>query len=93
MKLLSLAVSCLVFLGCKNAAKEFEGLADRACDCAEQDAPCGNKVLVDLAKFSENNKTSGNEAWIKAGIRLNDCLSATGVKTGELTAALERIAD
>ena len=94
MRLLRLVVSCLFFLGCqKNGAKEFEGLADRACDCAEQDTACGNKVLTDLAKFSETNKTSGEKAWVKAGVRLHDCLTATGVKMSELTAALDRIGD
>lgn len=93
MRLLPLVASCLFFLGCQNTAKGFEQLADRACECAEQDAACGNKVLADLAKFSETNKTSGGKDWVKAGVRLHDCLTATGVKMGELTAALERIAD
>ena len=90
MKFLALAVSCLVFVGCKNPTKEFESLADRACACAE-DASCGKKVLADLAAFSDANKTDGNAAWIKAGVRLNDCLISTGVQQRELTAALEKI--
>ena len=93
MRFSPLVVSCLLFLGCQSTAKEFEGLADRACECAEQDAACGNKVLADLAKFSETHKTTGSKDWIKAGVRLHDCLTATGVKMGELTAALEKIAD
>ncbi len=93
MKLRMLVVSCLLVAGCKNPTKEFQGLADRACACEEQDARCGNKVLADLSTFSENNKTNGSQDWIKAGMRLTDCLTQTGVKPRELTAALEKIAE
>jgi len=85
--LVSLAVT-----GCKNPTKGLEQLADRACECAENDTACGNKVLADLAVFADGTKAPGSSAFNQAGIRLNDCLVSAGVKPRELTAALEKMA-
>ena len=87
-----IVVACLAFAGCKNPTKGLESLADRACQCAENDTACGNKVLADLATFAEHNSAPGSSSFNKAGVRLNDCLVTTGVKPRELTAALEKMA-
>lgn len=92
MKFVALIVGCLVVVGCKNPTKDLEALADRACECADADMACGNKVMADLSAFAESNSSPGTPAFNRAGIRLNDCLMSAGVKPRELTAALEKMA-
>jgi hypothetical protein len=92
MRIMMVVLASLTFLGCKNPTKELEHLADRACECAESDTACGNKVLADLAAFADTNRAPGSTAFNQAGIRLNDCLMSAGVKPRELTAALEKMA-
>ena len=93
MRIFTLVMSCLLFTGCKDATKGFEDLADRACTCAEEDAACGDKVLADVVSFAEHNKISdGNyEKITQAGVRLNNCLTATGINQTKLVSALDRM--
>jgi hypothetical protein len=91
MKLLSLVLPCLIAVGCNNPTKEFQGLADRACKCAEADTGCGSKVLTELATFAAEHKAPGTSEFNQAGVRLNDCLGATGVEPRQVTAALEKL--
>ncbi len=88
-------VSCLLIAGCKDATKDFEKLADQACECSQEDTACGSKVLTEVTRFAETHKTSdGDMRRInEAGKRLYECLNNTGVKPTELTAALEKLVD
>jgi len=91
MKLVAVLVTGLLAVGCNNPTKEFQGLADRACQCAEADTGCGNQVLTQLAAFAADHKAPGTSDFNQAGVRLNDCLTATGVEPRQLTAALEKL--
>jgi hypothetical protein len=93
MRFIPLIASCVLFLGCKDAADDFEKLADRACECAPDDAACGNKVLSDVGKFAETHKTSDGDVHRinEAGKRIYACLFSAGIRDNELTAALEKM--
>ena len=93
MRFIPVIVTCLLFAGCKDAAKDFEKLADRACECAPEDAACGNKVLTDVMKFAETHKTSDGDMHRinEAGKRIYDCLGSAGIQPNALTAALEKM--
>jgi hypothetical protein len=93
MRFLLVIVGCLSFAGCKDATKDFEGLAERACACAADDVACGNKVLADLVTFTDHAKMSdGNQAKITAaGVKISGCLSSSGVQEKQVTAALEKM--
>jgi hypothetical protein len=93
VKLIPFIASCVLFLGCKDATDDFEKLADRACECASDDAACGNKVLSDVAKFAETHKTSDGDVtrMNDAGRRIYDCLGSAGILPNALTAALEKM--
>jgi hypothetical protein len=95
MRFIPFIASCVLLVGCKDAAKDFEKLADRACECAPDDAACGNKVLADVAKFAETHKTSdGDVSRInEAGKRISDCLGSAGIQPNALTAALEKMVE
>jgi hypothetical protein len=95
MRLYTLVVSALLLVGCKDAAKDFEKLADRACECEADDASCGNKVLSDVVKFAETHKTSDGDVHRinEAGKRIYDCLGTAGIMPNALTAALEKMVD
>ena len=88
-----LLVSCLLLVGCKDASKDFENLADRACECGQEDLACGNKVLADVAKFAETHKMSDGDIKRinEAGKRINSCLGSAGILPNQLTAALEKM--
>jgi hypothetical protein len=96
MRFFSVVVCSVLFIGCgKNSADEFEKLANRACECAAEDAACGSKVLSDVAKFTESHKMSDGDIHRinEAGKRVYDCLSQTGVKPTDVTATLEKMVD
>jgi hypothetical protein len=87
-------VTALLLVGCsKDPTKGFEQLADRACECATDDLNCGSKVLSDLTSFTEKNKASaGDHGRITAaGKKIYDCLTMTGAKPAQVTAALEHM--
>ena len=93
MRFITLIASCALFLGCKDAADDFEKLAERACECAADDTSCGTKVLNDVAKFTETHKTSDGDVhrMNEAGKRIYDCLGSAGIQPNALTAALEKM--
>lgn len=95
MRFLPFIACCLLLVGCKDAADDFEKLADRACECAPEDASCGNNVLNDVVKFAETHKTSDGDAHRinEAGKRIYDCLGSAGIQPNALTAALEKMVD
>lgn len=94
MRRLVLLVTCAMwFSGCSGHAKELESLAARACECAERDTACGDQVLADLGKYVDSHGTADSdiERVTKAGVKIADCLSATGVPQKTLTGALARV--
>jgi hypothetical protein len=95
MRFLPFIASCALLLGCKDAADDFEKLAERACECAPDDASCGNKVLDDVVKFAETHKTSDGDPHRinEAGRKMYDCLGSAGILPNALTAALEKMVD
>lgn len=92
MRILILVVACLALGACKNSTKQLENLADRACECAEGDTRCGNKILSELSTFAEGTKANGSAAFNQASIRLSECLTSAGVEQHVLTAQLEKMA-
>ncbi len=54
MRKLLLAV--VFVLGCSDASKKIEELADRACAC--KDKACADKVIDDLVSFAKDNKNA-----------------------------------
>jgi hypothetical protein len=88
-------VTVLLLAACskKDPTKEFEKLSDRACECATDDLKCGSQVLSDVVSFTEKHKASdGDQNRItEAGKKLYDCLTMTGAKPKEVTAALEHM--
>ena len=95
MRFIPFIASCLLLVGCKDAADDFEKLADHACECAADDTACGNKVMSELVKFAETHKTSDGDAHRinEAGKRIYDCLGSAGIQPNALTAALEKMVD
>lgn len=93
MRFLPVIVACLLFVGCKDASKDFEKLADEACECAPDDLKCGNKVLAEVAKFAESHNMSDGDIkrFNEAGQRINSCLGSAGILPDQLTAALEKM--
>ena len=92
MRILTVVLACLAFAGCKNSTKQLENLADRACQCAEGDTACGNKILTELSTFAEGTKANGSAKFNEASIRLSECLTTAGVEQRVLTAQLEKMA-
>jgi len=96
MRFFGFVVTCLLVVGCKkDPTADFEKLADRACECALEDAACGSKVLTDVTKFAETHKTSEGDMHRinEAGKRMYSCLSNSGIKPTEVTSALEKMVD
>lgn len=95
MRFLPFIATCLLMVGCNNATKEFEKLADRACECPTDDTACGTKVLNDVVKFADSHKMSDGDVnrINEAGRRIYSCLGSAGILPNQLTAALEKMAD
>jgi hypothetical protein len=93
MRIPSILVSCLFVIGCgKGASSQLDEIADHACACRRDDEACGQKVLVELKSYTEANKTSGVSKHVtETGIRINECLNATGVKQKDFVAAMEKM--
>ena len=81
----------LLVIGCKHPTKEMESLADRACECAENDTACGTKVLADVKTFAEHNAAPGSADFNAAGARIADCLASAGVQQQQVIATLEKL--
>jgi len=96
MRSLLFIASCLFMVGCTNdTTKDFEALANRACECAPDDMACGTKVLSDVAKFAETHKTTDGDVKRinEAGRQIYNCLGTAGILPNQLTAALEKMVD
>jgi hypothetical protein len=83
MKILLLSLVCVFGIGCSDASKQLEALADRACAC--KDKACADKVVDDLVAFAKDNKNArGDEAKAKAaGERLGKCVITAGADPSE----------
>lgn len=76
-------------LGCGDASKHIEALADRACACA--DKACVETVVDDLVAFAKEHKTArGDEARAaKAAERMMRCAIKAGADANGLMAKLK----
>ena len=92
MRILVVLVSVLA-IGCgKSPSKELDDIADHACSCRHDDEGCGQKVLAELKTYTEANRRSGVSKQVtEAGIRINECLNATGVKQKDFVAVMEKM--
>jgi hypothetical protein len=85
----------LLLAGCaKDVTKEFEQLAERACACADQkDTACGKAVLGDMVKLvKESRNVTGDEPRTAAAAkRLGECLLRSGVKSVEISNAINAL--
>jgi hypothetical protein len=95
MRSLLFIATCLLAACGNDTTKDFEALADRACECAPDDTACGTKVLSDVAKFAETHKSSDGDVnrINEAGRRIYNCLGTAGILPNQLTAALEKMVD
>lgn len=93
MRIASVVVSCLFAIGCsKGSSNELNEIADHACACKRDDEACGKKVLAELDSFTQNNRTNAVSKQVtETGIRINECLNATGVKQKDFVAVMEKM--
>jgi len=90
MRIAVLLVSVLCAVGCSKSSKALDEIADKACACHRDDEACGQKVLAELKAFTESNRGSGVSKQVtEAGIKINECLNATGVKQKDFVVAME----
>jgi len=74
-----LLLACVVVvMGCSDASKKVEELADRACAC--KDKACADKVIDDFVEFAKENKNArGDEKKAgEAAERLLSCVVKAG---------------
>jgi hypothetical protein len=80
-------LAVVLAVGCADASKQIEKLADRSCACADaKDEPCAEKVLDDFVEFAKANPTmSGDQDnAIKQAGRLSQCSTKAGVPLNTL---------
>ena len=84
-------LSLVIALGCNDATKDIEKLADRACACA--DAACANQVIDDLVAFARAHKSAAGDAdkARKAGERIGRCAITAGVTPADLVEKLKAL--
>ncbi len=77
-------IALVLLVGCADASKQIEKLADRACACT--DATCAEKVLDDFVEFAKANPAmSGDQDnAIKQAKRLSECSTKAGVPIATL---------
>jgi hypothetical protein len=71
-------VPILFVLGCHDASKDIQALADRACACT--DKTCGDKVVDDFVTWAKANKEARGDSdkAAKAFNALVDCAVKAG---------------
>ena len=86
-------LACVFALGCHDASKDIEKLADRACAC--KDKACADKVIDDLVDFAKNNKNArGDENKAKEyAERLGTCAIKAGVDPQGLIDKMKALGD
>jgi hypothetical protein len=72
-------IALVLLVGCADASKQIEKLAERACACT--DATCAEKVLDDFVDFAKANPamTGDQDNAIKQAKRLSECSTKAGV--------------
>jgi hypothetical protein len=97
MRIALVLVVLIGSVGCgKDATKDLEVFADRACVCADKkDATCAQGVLDDLVTFANQNKRAhGDESKTKAsGERMGMCLIRAGIAPDALMSKLKHLQD
>ena len=80
-------------VGCHDASKDIEKLADRACAC--KDKACAEKVIDDLVEFAKHNKNAkGDEdKAAKAAERMMECAMKVGVDPGTLMSKMKGLGE
>lgn len=85
----------IMLVGCaKDVTKELEGLADRACACADNnDVACGKTVLAEFVKMGQGSRNvKADEAKSAAAAkRFGECLLRAGVTSVELSMAVTQM--
>ena len=73
-----LLIGLVFIVGCTDASKKVEELADQACAC--KDKACADKVIDDLVSFAKDNKNArGDEKKAAAAAeRLATCAIKAG---------------
>ncbi len=91
MKTILLSLVCVFGLGCTDASKKLDELADRACAC--KDKACADKVIDDLVSFMKDNKNArGDEDKAKAaGQRLGQCVITAGADPSEFMTKMKSV--
>jgi hypothetical protein len=86
-----LVLVLLLLVGCTDASKQIEKLADRACACS--DAACAGKVLDDFVDFAKANPAmSGDQDnAVKQAKRLSECSTKAGVPIETLTDKMKAV--
>ncbi|HEX4455227.1 MAG TPA: hypothetical protein VH143_30410 [Kofleriaceae bacterium] len=84
-------VALVLLIGCADASKQIEKLADRACACTE--AACAETVLDDFVAFAKANPAmSGDQDdAIKQAKRLSECSTKAGVPLATLMAKMKAV--
>lgn len=86
-----LLLACIFVLGCSDASKDVEKLADRACAC--QDKACADKVIDDLVTFAKENKNArGDEKKATAAAsRLATCAIKAGADPSAMVTKMKSL--
>lgn len=93
MKLLPVVVAVAFALGCRDASKDLEALADRACACS--DNACTEVVIDDFVDFAKKNKSAkGDEdRAAKAAEKMMRCAIKAGADPRTLGTKLKTAGD
>ena len=86
-------LAIVLAVGCHDASKDIEALADRACAC--KDKACADKVIDDLVEFAKNNKNAkGDEdKAAKAAQRMMECAVKAGADMGSIATKLKNFGE
>jgi hypothetical protein len=81
----------LLTVGCSDASKQIEKLADRACEC--KDAACADKVVDDLVQFAKDNpNASGDQAkGVEQAQRLGKCAMKAGADPAKMVEKMKAL--
>jgi hypothetical protein len=86
----------LVFaVGCHDAARDVQKLADRACACGKTDKACAEKVIDDFVDFAKANKNAkgDEEAAAKAFGEMMKCATERGADMTAIMAKMKDVAE
>ncbi|HEY1815378.1 MAG TPA: hypothetical protein VGG74_23680 [Kofleriaceae bacterium] len=83
----------VLLVGCADASKTIEKLADRACAC--KDAACAEKAVDDLVQFGKDNPsmTGDQQKAVEQIQRLDKCALSAGMDSGKLMAKMKVLQD